>query len=57
MAIKSKHGPVHIDAATYEQMKAYSEKSGVPVTRVVAVALKEWLATMGAARLQALTKR
>ncbi len=57
MAIKSKHVPVHVDAATYEQVKAYSEKSGVPVTRVVAVALKEWLATVGAARLQALTKR
>jgi hypothetical protein len=57
MAIKSKHVPVQVDAATYELVKAYSEKSGVPVTRVVAVALKEWLATIGAARLEALTKR
>lgn len=57
MAIKSKHVPVHVDAATYVMAKAYSEKSGVPVTRVVATALKEWLATVGAARLKALTKR
>ena len=57
MAVKSKHIPVHVDAATYELVKGYSERTGMPVTRVVAVALKEWLATMGAARLQALTKR
>jgi hypothetical protein len=57
MAIKSKHIPVHIDAATYELVKAYSEKTGMPVTRVAGLALREWLATMGAARLEALTKR
>jgi hypothetical protein len=53
MALKSKHIPVHVDAETYELAKAYSEKTGVPMTRVVARALREWLETVGARQLAA----
>ena len=56
MAIKSKHVPVHIDAETYELAQAYSKKTGVPVTRVVAEAIRDWLETIGAARLKAFGK-
>jgi hypothetical protein len=53
VALKSKHIPVHVDAETYELGKAYFEKTGVPVTRVVTEAMKDWLETIGAARLKA----
>ena len=56
MALKSKHIPVNVDAETYELAKDYSEKTGVPVTRVVAEAIRDWLETIGAARLKAFAK-
>ena len=56
MALKSKHIPVNVDAETYELAKAYSAKTGVPITRVVAEAMRDWLQTIGAARLKAFGK-
>ncbi len=56
MALKSKHIPVNVDAETYEPAKAYSAKTGVPITRVVAEAMRDWLETIGAARLKAFGK-
>jgi len=54
MAIKSRHIPVMVDKVTYNAVKTFSEISGIPVTRVVAEAIKEWLTTTGAAKLAAL---
>jgi murein L,D-transpeptidase YcbB/YkuD len=54
MTIRSRHIPVMVDAETYEAVKSFSEISGIPATRVVAEAIKEWLNTTGAAKLAAL---
>lgn len=52
--MKSNRVPVQIDAETYRLLKAYSEQTGVPVARVVSGALKDWLNTVGVARLAVL---
>lgn len=54
-APRSKHIPVHIDGATYTAIQSYSELTGIPITKVVATAMKDWMETIGAARLEALT--
>jgi hypothetical protein len=56
MALNSKHIPVNVDAETYELAKTYSAKTGGPITLVVAEAMRDWLETIGAARLKAFGK-
>ncbi len=53
----SKTIPVQIDAETYTAAKAYADLTGIPVARVVRAALKDWMETVGAARLETLTGR
>jgi hypothetical protein len=57
VAGKYKHHPVHVPNEIYALAKVYSEKTGVPVTHVVAEAIKDWLETIGAARLKAFGKQ
>lgn len=53
--MKSDRVPVLIDAATYQRLKSYSELTGVPVAKVAREALADWMDTVGAARMEALT--
>jgi len=46
--------PVRIDDKLYEQIKAYSEVTGVPVVRVVHEAVEDFVSTTLQARLEAL---
>lgn len=50
-----KRAHVVIDPATHEQLKAYAELTGKTITAVAAEAIKDWMETIGAARLEALT--
>lgn len=50
----SKRVPVMIDAELYQRLKVYSEATGIPVARVVARGLADWLETVGRERLDAL---
>jgi hypothetical protein len=52
--VVSKRIPVQVDAEVYLLAKAYAEATGIPVARVVAVALRDWLTTEGADRLRRL---
>jgi hypothetical protein len=45
-----------IDANLYARLKEYSQATGIPVARIVARGLADWLDTVGAARLEALKK-
>jgi hypothetical protein len=45
-----------IDSAVYARLQEYSAATGVPIARVVASGLTDWLDTVGAARLEALKK-
>jgi hypothetical protein len=54
--MKSKRVPVMLDADVYERLKAYSTATGIPIARVVARGLADWLDTVGAARLAMLKK-
>jgi len=55
--MKSKRVPVMLDADLYQRLQAYSAATGIPIARVVARGLGEWLDTVGAARLDALAKK
>jgi hypothetical protein len=46
-----------IDADLYARLKQYSQATGVPVARVVARGLADWLETVGEARLAMLKKK
>ena len=48
--------PVMIDADLHARLKEYSQATGIPIARVVARALTDWLETVGVARLEALKK-
>lgn len=48
--------PVMIDADLHARLKDYSQATGIPIARVVARGLADWLDTVGAARLGALKK-
>jgi hypothetical protein len=48
--------PIMIDADLHARLKAYSEATGIPIARVVARAVDDWLDTVGAARLAMLKK-
>lgn len=50
----SKRVPVMIDAALYLRLREYSGATDVPVARVVARGLTDWLDTTGRERLDAL---
>jgi hypothetical protein len=52
--MKSKRVPVQVDAEVYLRLKRYSEATNVPVARIVARGLSDWLDTVGRARLDAL---
>jgi len=52
--MKSKRMPVPINAELYQRLQAYSETTGIPITRVVARGLTNWLDTVGRERLDAL---
>lgn len=49
--------PVMIDADLYKRLQKYSAATGIPIARIVASALTDWLDTVGAARLAALKKK
>ena len=46
---------VVVDSETHQKLKAYSELTGVPITTVASQALADWMETVGAARLDAMT--
>jgi hypothetical protein len=54
--MKSNRQPVMIDAALYKRLQEYSQATGIPIARVVARGLDDWLDTVGAARLAMLKK-
>lgn len=49
--------PVSVDKDTHAALKAYSGLTNVPVTKVLAEAVKDWMATVGAARLESLSEQ
>ena len=55
MAKGKKYIPVSVDDGTHAGLKAYADLTGIAITKVVANALKDWMETVGAARLEALT--
>jgi len=52
--MQAKRRPVQIDEATYNRLKAYSSATGIPISRVLADAVKDWMVTVGDARLSSL---
>jgi len=54
--MKSNRQPVMIDAALYKRLQEYSQATVIPIARVVARGLDDWLDTVGAARLAMLKK-
>jgi len=54
--MKIKRVPVMIDADLYARLTEYSQATGIPIARVVARRLDDWLDTVGAARLAMLKK-
>jgi hypothetical protein len=54
--LMSTRQPVMIDADLYVRLKEYSQATGVPIARVVARGLTDWLDTVGAARLEGFKK-
>ena len=49
--------PVLVDREMYDMFKAYSEITGVPVSRVIREALKDFAETSLDARMETLTKK
>jgi predicted DNA-binding protein len=47
---------VRINSETYQALRAYSEKTDVPVSSVLTEAAERWLKEVAPARLKALTK-
>lgn len=54
--MKSNRQPVMIDAALHARLKEFSAATGIPIARVVASGLTDWLDTVGEARLAMLKK-
>jgi hypothetical protein len=50
----SKRVPVAIDTELHQRLKEYSAATGVPLSRIVARGLTDWLDTVGRERLDAL---
>jgi predicted DNA-binding protein len=44
-----------IDAELYERLRDYQEKTGVPISRCIDDAVKDWLESVAPLRLEALT--
>lgn len=47
---------VRLGLDTHTMIKDYSEATGIPMSKVLDVALVDWLSTVGAARLEALAR-
>lgn len=50
----SKRVPVAVNAELHQRLKEYSAATGVPISRVVARGLTDWLDTVGRERLDQL---
>lgn len=54
--MKSKRKSVLIDADLHKRLQEYSAATGIPISRIMAQGLTDWLDSVGAARLAALKK-
>lgn len=50
-----KDKPVKIYEEGYNKLKQYSELTGVPIKRVIAEMIEDWMDSVGQVRLEALT--
>jgi len=55
MAIKKKVQTFSIDIPLIEQIKAFSNDTGIPVSRIADAALRDWLNKRGVPNLKAST--
>ena len=47
---------VMLDEKTFQELKAYSDATGVPIVAVLREVIPDWLRTVGKARLEVINK-
>jgi hypothetical protein len=55
--VKTALATIRIDAETHAMLKAYSDATGVPISKVAVRAIREWMETAGRRQAQALASK
>jgi hypothetical protein len=55
--VKTARTTIQVDAETHAMLKAYSDETGIPIGKVAARAIREWMETTGRRLAQALASK